>query len=675
MSISKKYPGRRYLNGFTLIEVLISLIVAMIGIVAILQLQGVFLATASNSQHRALAITVAEKKLEELRGFDSIVTSSSSLSSFDGIDSGTATETVSAGSTSYSYNVAWTVTPYGVSGAVASMASADFKNITVNVNWGSGVSDNVSLSSIIGAINPKISKFVDGGGLGGSSAQVNYTPGLAPEIISIDLGDGTKKETSKPLPVVSQKGTSNVVNFETVTYDSQFRAVTEDFTTLNCECKLAGTGAGLTPAKTVYNATTKSLETDYSYTSVSKETGAVYSSGSTNDQPDLCTRCCRDHHDNDSGTDSSYRWYWPGVGDASQAVFFNTSTGNHRHFHSSNGTSFTEATAIDDRYRETCRFKRVDGIYRLMQDWKLHDITVMPSNYLASGAAGNALYKTYVGDYLDQLLTSGDFSTPISVSKPTGRDLVSGAMGSIAQGSTTQLLSRSIYVDPLTSSAVAAIQNIRAASGAWLSLVPFYEINTAFLSNWSTADATVASVKNEGVVTIVDPINNYYGSYSRGIISAVGSGTTSISATSLITNTGLIGHRNASNVRLATDGIFDTASNQSTNGITVNVVGAGPVSGTFVCYRLSGNNKCTGGNNADYGSISVTAGTTACTVTSGGVWNCPTISGWSGTVTFTRSGYTFGDAVIGGPLTAISSPYYRSSSSNQTGIDIWVVIP
>lgn len=671
MKVSKGYPGLQYRRGFTLIEVLISLIVAVIGIVAILQLQGVFLSTASDSQQRAMATAVAEKKLEELRGFDSIATTSSSLNSFNDIDSGTGTEMVTAGSTSYTYDLAWTVTPYMVSGAsvsVASMANADFKNVTLNVSWDSGAS-SLSLSSVIGAINPNISKFIDISGLGGERPNVAYTPGAAPEVIAIDLGDGTKKETSKPLPEVSQKGTSNIVKFETVTYDSQYRATTEDFLTLNCTCKLAGTGQGLTPAKTFYNATTKSLETDYSYTTVTKTIGATYRSPPYDKQPNICDRCCRDHHDNDNGTDNSYRWYWPRTG-----TYFDSSTGDHRHYDSADGITFTEATALNDTYRETCRFKRVDGIYRLMQDWKLHDITVMPYNYLASGATGNTKYKTYVTNYLDQLLTSGDFSTPVSITKPTGRDLVSGAMGTVTQGSTTQLLSRSIYVDPLTSGAITAIQNIRAASGAWLSLVPFYEINSVLLSNWSSTNTAAATVANEGVVTVVDPVLNYYGSYDRGLVSAIAAGTTSVAAASLFTNTGVIGHRNAASVSLATDGLYDTAVNQHADGITVTVVGSGHVSGTFSCIR-SGGGTCTGQDVPAYASLNITANGTACAKDKQGntwTWDCTVPTLWSDNVTFSYTGYTFKE--VGSADTA-SSPYYLGATIGESGFDILITIP
>ncbi|NVK39747.1 MAG: hypothetical protein HWE39_00765 [Oceanospirillaceae bacterium] len=683
MKSSIRYRAVQKVLGFTLIEVLVSLIVAVIGIVAVLQLQGVFLTSASDAQKRALATSVAEKKLEELRGYDSIPTTSSSLKSFDEIDGDTDTEIVTAGTTDYKFDLSWVVSPYVVSsGAVASasVTNAKFKNVTLTVSWDNGAS-NIEMSTVIAAANPQLAQFVDKAGLGGDKPQVKYTPGVAPDVIAIDLGDGTKKETSKPLPEVSQKGESNIVKFETVTYDSQYRAVTEDFLTVNCKCNLAGSGAGLTPAKTVYNATTKSLETEYSYSTVNKTIGATYRSPPYDKQPDICDRCCRDHHDNDFGTENSYRWYWPGVGDASQATYFNMSTGDHFHYDSSDGINFTKAVNVNDLYRETCRFKRVDGIYRLMQDWKLHDITVMPYNYLASGASGNAIYKSYVGNYLEQLLATGDLGTSVTVAKPTGRDLVSGAMGSITQGSTVQLLSRSLYVDPLSSSAVTAIQNIKAASGAWLSLMPFYEINSVLLSNWSSTNMPVATVENEGVVTVVDPALNYYGSYKRGLISAVGGGTTSVSAASLITNTGVIGHRDAVNVSLATDAIFDTSVNQLSDGITVEVSGTGPVSGSFTCYKLAGPN-CNGAREPDYASIVISAGGVSCPPPSSGgggtwSWTCPTSPGWVGTVTFSHSdpNWTFGNRALGDYTTATDNPYSFSAAAGQSGFDIWVVFP
>jgi prepilin-type N-terminal cleavage/methylation domain-containing protein len=192
-------------KGFTLVEVLVSLIIVAIGIVAILQLQGLFLQTASDAEKRAVATALAEKQFEHLRGFDNVL-------GYNLIGSGSTSsaETVLLGSTDVTYNLDWSDIAPWVSGGIASINNSDYKEITLKVSWDGGAS-SLAMSSIIAKIDPNISALIDKSGFGGDLPDVKYTPGLAPEVIAVDLGDGVKRETSKPLPEVTQKGTSNIV--------------------------------------------------------------------------------------------------------------------------------------------------------------------------------------------------------------------------------------------------------------------------------------------------------------------------------------------------------------------------------------------------------------------------------------------------------------------------------
>ncbi|MFC6670998.1 type IV pilus modification PilV family protein [Marinobacterium aestuariivivens] len=681
-------------SGFTLIEVLISLVIAVIGITALLQLQGVFLQSASDAEKRAAAAALAEKKFEELRSFEN----TSGYNLIGSASAGTSsTESIVVGSSSIDYAIDWSdVTPWTSSGS-ASISNSEYKEITINVSWDNNES-SLAMSSIIAKIDPNLSGLIEKSGFGGDLPDVEYTPGAAPEVIAVDLGNGLKRETSKPLPEVTQKGTSNIVKFEIVTYDTEnYRQVTEDFLSVNCICQLSSTpGSGYEASKTVFNQDTQSIDVEYPTSFTTKPVGTVYNSGATNDQPNICVRCCRDHHDSDGGTENSYRWYWPGQGDASVATYFHTAgtySGDHKHFYSTDGTTYTEASAEPQkRYLENCRFKRVDGIYRLMQDWRMVDITTMPSNFLASGSQGNADYTTYIASVAEAVLETaasnneklGD--TLPNVAKPTGRDLVSGAMGSVFTGSQTQLLARTIYVDPLTVSEVSTINNIKnqvesSGSGSWLDKVPFYEINATLLANWEPGDATIADVENDPVITITDPDNDYYGSYERGLVLANAAGVTSISASSLVTNTGVIGHRNAADISLATDNIFDTAANELDDSITVEVEVGSVISGTFACFKDTASGGC--GNAVNYNTIVVATTAGSCTVADELVngatwgWQCSVPNGFSGNVSFSAPTYGFiistspngrDDAVLG-------AQYDYSTSAGTAGIQIYVVIP
>jgi prepilin-type N-terminal cleavage/methylation domain-containing protein len=521
-------------RGFTLIEVLISLIVAVIGIVAILQLQGVFLSTASDSQQRAMATAVAEKKLEELRGFDSIATTSSSLNSFNDINSGSGAENVTAGSTTYTYSLDWTVTPYKASGAVASMASADFKNVTVNVSWDSGAS-SLSLSSVIGAINPQISNFIDKSGLGGNRPEVDHTPGVAPDVIAIDVGNGLNKETSKPVPEVEAKNDSTVVKFETVTYrqNDDVLLTKEDFVTVNCQCVLGSTDSGISPYYTSFVNENVGFTTSGGQL-VTADTGTVASLAAGRTQSDFCSRCCAIHHDSINPPDG-VRYVNDGV--ASEA------SGDHLHYvitDSSTTPVTLDIADTGDTYLEACRFKRFDGIYRLVPDWSLNKINVFPDYFLATASAGLSDYQQYVKDRIQDAV----FGTT-SASLPN-------ADFNIGDGQTQQVISRSIYIDDFSHD--ANLQNFlngfaspaSLAAGNWLQYIPFYEINTTLLSLWRSSSDAVATVSSENIDTIQDASTDYYGSFSRGVVEGV-SGVASGASAAIIAyskddNTGLLGN-------------------------------------------------------------------------------------------------------------------------------------
>lgn len=533
-------PARLYNRGFTLIEVLISLIIAVIGIVAILQLQGVFLSTASDSQQRAIATAVAEKKLEELRGFDSINPTSSGLKSFaNDIVSSTGTESVTAGSTTYTYNLAWTVTPYTVtSGAisVASAANADFKNVTLNVSWDSGAS-SVSLSTVIGAINPQISKFIDISGLGGDAPKVDHTPGGAPDVIPIDIGGGETRETVKPLPDVDQSDESTEVKFSTVTYDSSNKLVDqEDFITVNCVCVLsAGTTNGYTPYHHTFDGASKTLGVSAGNI-VSAATATVYTKGGSFKQSQLCTRCCAQHHDS-----PTYDYTAAGV-----PRYDNTaSSGVHNHYFINPDIVSTVPPAgapavAGNAYPEACRFRRVDGVYRLFPNWELLTLNTMPRTYLASSASSSlASYQQYVKDTLQD----GIYGTSVATSL-AGRDFTAD------NAKKTQLLARGIYMDDMSYDTgwVDYMASVAASSGLsaqdWLKTVPFYEINMTLLATWDSSSDAVATVTSDPIDTIEDDVAAYYGVYSRGTVTMAtsGVGSAAIMANSKTDNTGILGN-------------------------------------------------------------------------------------------------------------------------------------
>ena len=191
--------------------------------------------------------------------------------------------------------------------------------------------------------------------------------------------------------------------------------------------------------------------------------------------------------------------------------------------------SFTSATSAGDPYDEICRFKRVNGFFELYPDWQLLDIVEFDDQYLFSGT--NLVdYTSYTEGLIEATISR---NTPPS--KPGGRDLI------VAPGG-YQFISRGIYLDRMKSSHLTEVQTkIANGEADWKAITPFYDINLALLSNWASDDHSVATVTQEAIESIIDPANNYYGTYSRGRVEALADGVADISVSAYGYNAGITG--------------------------------------------------------------------------------------------------------------------------------------
>jgi hypothetical protein len=343
---------------------------------------------------------------------------------------------------------------------------------------------------------------------GGDPIYPTYTPEAAPDVIDVevDTGAGSKRQTSKPLPdAVSQGQNANtIVTFEVVTYQTHPLDATkftqtrqEEFTTVDCKCTLSATNAtAYPPAHAVWDDTEKERY-DYVGAPISKPTATQ--TNNVNAVDEVCTACCRDHHDDDASPVK----YVAG-----------TVSGNHVHY-KADGT----VAGPGDEYVESCRLKLVDGVLRVFQDWNLIDLTVLERDELGDGDALQAQYTTYVDG-----LIKNQIQTPTVISKPALRTPVSLALPTLSTEG--QLQSRGIYIDEVYDLAGALSSDYSTYVGDStnvdrLEKVPFAEVNLTLLSLWSSADTSKVTVSNEDIEEISDPDNDYYGTYSRGKLDAV----------------------------------------------------------------------------------------------------------------------------------------------------------
>ncbi len=525
-------------RGFSLIEVMVALLVLALGILGISKLQGTLIRSSSDANQRAIAVSIAQEKIDDLKSFSKINSSdgwavsgqSSNLTAnnlaFTHIDDnvggapvGTegllANQAISRGNAIF--NLTWDVEDYEFdTGAMTAASSAsstiDFKEVTIDVSWVDEVSSqqSISLSTIIDSRNPALTSLSGKSKQGGEPPVSEYLPEEAPDVIdvSVDTGGNKFRQTSKPLPdAISQGQNANtVVSFEVVTYSKyngpiaglDFVADTiEEYVTVDCKCQFsASNSVSRSAAHVRWNPETEN-RFDYPGDLVSKQTATP--TGNVNEVDELCTTCCRDHHD---------------VNDATKPVYVpGTTGGNHPHY-TEDDTVASQSSG--DTYVESCRMKRIDGIYRVFQDWNLYDLTVIERGQLSDTGALQGPYSNYVKDFVLDFIVDPDTAV-----KPSERSPVPLTVGAGAQ-----LQSRGVFIDNVyddTGSVNPSDYTTYVNSDTntdRVDKIPFAEVNLSLLSNWSSSDTNKVSVTNEPVATIPDTSTDYYGLYSRGFIVA-----------------------------------------------------------------------------------------------------------------------------------------------------------
>lgn len=506
-------------RGFSLIEVMLAFIIVAVSAAGLVKLQNSYMKQEGSSSARESAMHLAENKLDDLRSFTTLATTTGQFAYQDiqtnvgqSLTNGLAAGNHTIGNTTYA--LSWTVTNTP-NPLPANLKYPLRKDIIITVAWSdqNGSSKTLSLSSSIAA-STSIGN-TEGDSLGGmdDSPHVAYAPGSAPDVVAVTIKAGTKEETSKPLPTVYQSGNNVVVKTETITYDTQSgRKIQEDQATLSCNCSLqSGNASKKLPAYPL-------LDTSGQYWQLGQSVNKSYGLNTSNQnaQSPLCNICCENHFDGVNSTNGSFDQY------------YNVLRKGHGHYRLS-GSNLV--TAGSGSYLEACRLLRVDGFYEPIPDWNLAVINVMSPDFL-SDPSNQENYEKYVQSVVrahfawQKAGRSGNF-TPTSLNSwlSSGGNVTNGGATStdltLQAGSTAQLIARGVYVDLLNDETGQYLSQLDSADEELLAKVPFNELNLTLLANWSTANPSYATVTNEPVQTIVDASQNYYGTYSRGRLSAL----------------------------------------------------------------------------------------------------------------------------------------------------------
>jgi len=483
--------------GFSLVEVMIATLVLGIGILAVSKLQTSLLRSGSDANQRSVAASIAQRKIDDLRRFTYTTTSDSSNTAdswskditsplslaFTHIidDEGGLVAPSTITVANQNYVLSWEVDNYYYSGdntiattTPSGSAHPNFKTVHVVVNWG-GVGDTtnnvVSFDTVIDSYDFKNTDLGGNTISTGEGPVVDYDPLAAPDVVPIALGiDGLKKETSKPLPDVSKKGDSTLVQFETVTYnpddDTQRR---EEFRTLACNCKTSGSTEN---NSVIYGYVTWDdvdekiidITTTITLTGSDIISKIVVDNSGGEDQDDACTFCCRD------GADLS-------------------------------SSSF-----------KVCRLKRIDGVLRIIDPWKLVAFNMIPASYFNDSDGISTMtttlqnenidkYSSYVTTTVRNILgatgSPSAFDSYSTINKTFINDtaVFTNNSGTIEHLKFLQSLTtnyrdiqvRGVYMDyPPTGvfTQITGQTTYYDASTVPLDRVPFYEVNLTQLAGW-----------------------------------------------------------------------------------------------------------------------------------------------------------------------------------------------
>lgn len=550
-------------KGFGLLEILITLVLLGVGVAGLVALARSMLGSAQEGRRYEVAMRLAESKLDEFRNFNGVASKPSGAT-------GTLYKDIMSSATPQTalndYSVSWTVdNQYLTSGVwstanLSSVPYPDRKLVTVTVGWKDNANTPRTLE-LAGAIAPTGSLTQSGVGsllTPRQNPKVNYTKGSVPDVVAIELGNGSNKETSKPLPSISKgSGSSRTIQFETTTYQTTGQVSTnqaqQDTATVYCSCKYEGlSSATLTPPEAYLPAVPHYMQSDKvqywnagQHVNVIKPIGTL--DGNANQQEGLCSSCCQDHYDLPSSANFS-DYYDP----------------------LDKGRSSSRSNGV---YLDACRFIRIDGFYRPAPDWHLVSLTTFSANFL-NDATNLANYRSYMAEmvkrYTLQQKRGSNWSTLSTDTTIAIQDFNTWWLSNNLPGSSTallttvgtvQLISRGIYVDIMSPDYLANVVYAGKANpdlnDADLAKIPFQDVNMTLLSHWSSNNSNgtvtsqpIANMDSTSTNNAYD--NNYYGTYSRGRLAAknttyTGSGTPAtdqpitITAKSYKNNLGVVG--------------------------------------------------------------------------------------------------------------------------------------
>lgn len=530
--------NRQAVSGFSLLEVLIAVVVLATGLLALAALQSSLARNSADAKARTRIATLLSNHMDEIRagGYDALAVADTTVAA--GTDC-TATDPLTRAACEAAVNglqLTREVSEFSAAGGVFAEVApgtprdAQFKHVALEAFWtdATGAERRIAQATVLSALalqanSPLVSN--DPGGFTPMGPRVRQENPFEEGMIPIAIGDGSETAATNPKPVVV--GTNNTVvetKFNVFTYKEQGSDGTLiqqriETTVVGCRCSYnnAGQLQGVFTQnfRPTYWSGSRFAAPKFLDASRPATAGPATVDPRVNPQSDLCTDCCRDHHDV-----------------AEDVVKFDPHRQDAHSHYRRDGATF--ALASTGEYNESCRLVRVDGLWRVASDFKVEHVGYVATGPSKSSQAPDPVYAGYYEEFIvdslrdifvsttkDGETLSGRYDQPIRLLNDSPLETAPGTAS--APGTDPALSAdlipieadladwrylhtRALLIDHIEPQALQAIDNAvanckktgDAKVECALPHIPFTTINITELARYTESDPEVIRVEDGG---------------------------------------------------------------------------------------------------------------------------------------------------------------------------------
>jgi type IV pilus modification protein PilV len=527
--------SKRTTAGFSLLEVLVAVVVLATGLLALAALQSSLARNSADAKARSTMAVLLTNELDAIRsgGYTALAAGSTTVvagtdctvgnpnnvtaASCDAAVNGlTLTRTVSEFSDSGSGNF--------VAGAPSNGHEAQFKHVVIAASWtdATGATRRIEQATVLSALALEVNSplvSADPSGHFPEGPKVRQEHPFQEGMIPIAIGDGSDTAATNPKPVVV--GTNKTLvetKFNVLTYRSEDAGTLIqqriETTVIGCRCKYGNqtqlTGVYAQNFRPTYWNGERYVAPEMLKLDRPAIAGPAVVNASINPQSDLCTDCCRDHHD--LSTD--------------RIKFDPYRTDGHSHYVRSGEDLVGPVSTSTGDYNESCRVIRVDGLWRVATDFKVEHVGYVATGPSKVSQAPDPVYAKYYEKFVvdalhdrfaktikDGMTMSQRYDEPGRLLNDSALDVLPGSNENnditieANPGDWRYLHPRAVLIDYIEE---PAEQKIKDALGACtktgaarvecvLPHIPFTTINVTELARYAVSDPKVIGVIDGGV--------------------------------------------------------------------------------------------------------------------------------------------------------------------------------